>query len=73
MDLSTKASSPAVTDASPSHRLESEKAALLPAVSQPMPCPPDMQMVNFPCHACGEVFPSRAQQEQHISERHSSR
>lgn len=39
--------------------------------AQPMPHNPEMEMVNFPCHTCGEMFLSRSQQEQHISDRHS--
>ena len=31
----------------------------------------ELEMVNFPCHTCGEMFSSRAKQEQHVSERHS--
>jgi len=33
--------------------------------------PTDMQMANFPCHTCGEVFSTRSQQEQHVAEKHS--
>lgn len=27
--------------------------------------------VNYPCHTCGEMFPSRSKQEQHIADYHS--
>ena len=31
----------------------------------------ELEIVNFPCHTCGEIFSSRSLQEQHNSERHS--
>lgn len=66
MDLSTKAvDSPSVPS------LASAKSPTLNSIATSR-ATAELEMVNFPCHTCGEMFPSRAQQEQHITDRHST-
>ena len=70
MDLSSSrrngdAPSPSI---SPSDSPTREPSPLVP---QPVTEEMDTAAVNYPCHTCGEMFPSRSKQEQHILEHHS--
>lgn len=69
MDLSRRSVDSRSAVASPSSQSHREPSPLVPKSVHAENM--ETSAVNFPCHTCGEMFPSRSKQEQHVTDYHT--